>query len=139
MAQGLPLVAAVAASPPIPTASRRVLVAVEDAGLAELLVDALCDAGHSPDVLEDVGALPAAVESGALDAAIVDLDMRRAGERLAALIRARSPTTTIIALLPCGGLPPGHPPVAYDRAVEKPARLVALLSALAGAREPRPR
>jgi ActR/RegA family two-component response regulator len=105
--------------------AKRVLLIVEDAGLSELLAEALRDAGHTPVLDED---------SRAVDAAIVDLDTRaRNGAAVIAELRERMPDATLIALLPCGGLPTGIP-VGAHRAIEKPARLQAVLSAVQTAR-----
>ncbi len=109
---------------------RRVLVVVDDATLAELLIEALADAGHSAAVVDGLAEARAALERRTFDAAIVDLDTRaRDGAEVVSFIRQRSPATTVIALLPCGGMPPA-PRVAYHVATEKPARLKALLSAI---------
>ena len=125
---GLPLVQLLDGS------SRRVLVVVEDGALAELLLDALMDAGHAGELLAEGADLRAAIGVGQFDAVIIDLDTRaRTGPELVALVREAAPRTTVIALLPCGGLPSNHPRLAYHLAVEKPARLGALLSALAAA------
>jgi hypothetical protein len=43
--------------------------------------------------------------------------------------RRAAPATTVVALLPCGGLPAGEP-VPCHLALEKPARLSAVLSAI---------
>jgi DNA-binding NtrC family response regulator len=108
--------------------ARHVVVIVEDAQLAELLLDALHDAGHTGEVAT-AGDL-AALERN-FDAAIVDLDTRaRNGSSTVALLRQGWPRVTVIALLPCGGLPPGHDPVPYHLSLEKPARLQALMAAL---------
>jgi hypothetical protein len=115
--------------------SRRVLLAVEDVALGELLLEALDEAGHRGELVLDEESLITAVAGADFDAAIVDLDTRgRRGAGWIGLLRARCPTTTLIALLPCGGLRPGEPAAPYHLSVEKPARLQALLTALAGAR-----
>ncbi len=113
---------------------RRVLLVVDDATLAELLLEALVDAGHTAAVVQGVAETRAALERRRFDAAIVDLDTRaRDGAEVVAFIRERSPATTVIALLPCGGMPAATR-VAYHMATEKPARLQALLSAIRVAR-----
>jgi DNA-binding NtrC family response regulator len=112
--------------------ARRVLVVVEDAQLAELLGDALADAGHECQLVQASAGLRAALRQRSFDAAIVDLDSRaRDGAELVGLLRAEAPHTTVIALLPCGGLLPLQPRIPYHLALEKPARLQALLAALA--------
>ncbi len=109
---------------------RRVLLVVDDVTLAELLIEALEDAGHSSVVVDGIGEARTALERQTFDAAIVDLDTRaRDGADVVSFIRERSPSTTVIALLPCGGMP-SVPRVAYHLATEKPARLAALLSAI---------
>jgi CheY-like chemotaxis protein len=110
--------------------ARRVLVFVEDDALAELLDEALTTAGHDARLAltHDADRL---VADGGFDVAIVDLDTRaRDGARLAARLRRAEPRITVVALLPCGGLPPSAAPVPYHLAVEKPARLAAVLSAV---------
>jgi DNA-binding NtrC family response regulator len=115
--------------------NRRVLIVVEDVALAELLFELLRDAGHEAALAEGQEGLGQALDREAFDAVIVDLDTRsRSGPELVEAIRARAPATTVIALLPCGGLAPGHPKIPYHLAVEKPARLLTLLSALSVAR-----
>jgi CheY-like chemotaxis protein len=110
---------------------RRVLVVVEDHALAEVLVEALAEAGHVAEPLSSPERLRPLLAARAFDAAIVDLDTRaRNGGALVSAIRELAPFTTVIALLPCGGLSPDGPRPAYHIAVEKPARLRTLLSAL---------
>jgi CheY-like chemotaxis protein len=113
---------------------RRVLIIVEDETLAELIDETLRAAGHETSHVagdRDVEALFAS----RFDAVVVDLDTRaRNGARLVTRLRRWLPTSTIVALLPCGGLPPGAAPVPYHLAVEKPARLGAVLSAVHASR-----
>jgi DNA-binding NtrC family response regulator len=107
---------------------RHVLILVEDPQLADLLLDALTDAGHTGE-LATAESLPALLLEQRFDAAIVDLDTRaRDGATIVELLRRASPETTVVALLPCGGLPQAVP---YHLSLEKPARLGAVLSALA--------
>jgi DNA-binding response OmpR family regulator len=116
-----------------PDARRRVLLVVEDAALAELLAEALCDAGHTAALADHFDTLPSAMGQGAFEVAIVDLDTRgRRGKALIQDIRRAAPATTVIALLPCGGLEVGGEAVAFDVGVEKPARLGAILAAVDG-------
>jgi hypothetical protein len=97
-----------------------VLVVVEDPQLAELLLEALADAGHTGVT----GGDPALC-----DAAIVDFDTRaRDGAATVELLRRCAPATTVVALLPCGGLPGRSIPC--DLSFEKPARLRSVLAAL---------
>jgi CheY-like chemotaxis protein len=111
--------------------SRRVLLVVEDDALAELLDELLTDAGHDAARVVDGGDLEAAAAARPFDAIIVDLDVRaRNGATLVERLRHCSPASTIVALLPCGGLPSGAGPVACHLAIEKPARVAALLSAV---------
>jgi ActR/RegA family two-component response regulator len=113
------------------TAPRHVLIMVEDPQLADLLLDALCEAGHTA-ALATSESLPAVLASERFDAAIVDLDTRaRDGAVSVGLLRDRAPQTTVLALLPCGGLPPGRNAVPYHLSVEKPARLRDVMTALA--------
>ena len=110
---------------------REVLLVIEDSALSELLCEALVGAGHVAVPVEDVATAKAAAAAQPFDAAIVDLDTRaRDGLKLIAHLRAEHPRITVIALLPCGGLrgAPGQP--GYHVAIEKPARLSAVLSAL---------
>ncbi|HZS37488.1 MAG TPA: response regulator [Polyangia bacterium] len=110
---------------------RRVLLVVDDPTLAELLVEALEDAGHAPVVTDGLTTARAAFDRQPFDAAIVDLDTRaRNGAEVVSFIREHSPATTVIALLPCGGMPGATRAIAYHMATEKPARLEALLSAI---------
>jgi DNA-binding NtrC family response regulator len=111
---------------------RRVLVIVEDPAFAEVLGEALADAGHLVQLAGDDAKLRSALSAARFDAAIVDLDTRaRNGVHLLLHIRAVAPATTLIALLPCGGLPSGAAGVPYHLAIEKPPRLAALLRAVA--------
>jgi DNA-binding NtrC family response regulator len=110
---------------------RRVLIVVEDAALAELLLELLREAGHEAVLAEGQAGLGQALDGGVFDAMIVDLDTRsRSGPVLIEELRARSPSTTVIALLPCGGLPPRPSQIPYHLAIEKPTRLNALLAAV---------
>ncbi|HEX4461582.1 MAG TPA: hypothetical protein VIA18_26565, partial [Polyangia bacterium] len=116
---------------------RRVLVVVEDEALAELLDELLREAGHASARLADaeLRSLPAALLSSlpAADVILVDLDRHaRDGVGLLARLRIAAPASTIVALLPCGGLPAlaAGAPLDCDFAVEKPARFSALLAAI---------
>ncbi len=110
---------------------RRVLLVVEDLALAELLLDSLKDAGHEGELADDERKLDRALDSRSFDAAIVDMDTRaRNGAELIQSIRSRAPATTVIALLPCGGLGSGLATPHYHLAIEKPARLHTILAAL---------
>jgi DNA-binding response OmpR family regulator len=109
---------------------RRILLVVEDPTLAELLAEALADAGHRSAAVEDFAQLDAAMSAGSYDVAIVDLDTRaRNGEAAILRLRAAAPAIRVIALLPCGGLPAGRT-IHYHLALEKPARLEAVLRAV---------
>jgi DNA-binding response OmpR family regulator len=110
---------------------RKVLLVVEDRALSDVIAEALVDAGHVATQVEDSAAAAAAIVAHAFDAAIIDLDTRaRDGAHLVARLRTERPATTVIALLPCGGLPSGVEAPAYHLAIEKPARLAAVLSAV---------
>ena len=110
--------------------SRHVLILVEDPQLAELLLDALTGAGHT-GVLATAESLLAVLAEQRVDVAIVDLDTRaRDGAANVEVLRRCAPGATIVALLPCGGLP-GPSTVPYHLALEKPMRLGAVLSAVA--------
>ncbi|HEY2749471.1 MAG TPA: response regulator [Polyangia bacterium] len=112
-----------------------VLLVIEDRTLSDLLSEALVDAGHTVTQVEDASAAEHVLDGRRFDSAIVDLDTRaRDGARLIALLRTRQPTLTVIALLPCGGLPDSAVGPGYDLALEKPARLAAILSAVSVAR-----
>ena len=118
--------------PSSPSATgRAVLVVVEDRALSDVIAEALAEAGHTVEQADDAAGAQRAVTARRFDAAIVDLDTRaRQGASLVAHLRATQPQLTVIALLPCGGLPAAsHPPV-YHLALEKPARIAALLSAV---------
>jgi DNA-binding NtrC family response regulator len=108
-----------------------VLVVIEDRALSEILAEALVDAGHTVTQVEDVARAERVVAEARFDAAIVDLDTRaRDGAALIAYLRTRQPALTVIALLPCGGLRGAVGPPSYHLAIEKPARLAAVLSAV---------
>ncbi len=108
-----------------------VLLVIEDLALSDVLSEALVDAGHTVTQVEEAAAAERVVAGQRFDAAIVDLDTRaRDGARLVALLRTRQPALTVIALLPCGGLPGGAEQPPYHLAIEKPARLAAVLSAV---------
>jgi DNA-binding NtrC family response regulator len=110
---------------------RTVLLVIEDRALSDVLAEALVEAGHSAVQVEDVPSAHEAVGQQRFDAAIVDLDTRaRDGGSLIAHLRARHPQLTVIALLPCGGLAASSRPPLYHLAIEKPARLSAVLSAV---------
>ena len=114
-----------------PESWRKVLLVIEDRALSDVLAEALVDAGHVAMQVEDTASAHDAFEDQSFDAAIVDLDTRaRDGVRLIARLRLEQPATTVIALLPCGGLPSGMAPPQYHLAIEKPARLSAVLSAV---------
>lgn len=110
---------------------RRVLLVIEDETLAELLDETLRDAGHETLRARDGDDLEALLGARPFDSVVVDLDTRaRTGLSLLARLRRSAPSSTIVALLPCGGLPAGIEDVGYHLALEKPARLGALLSAV---------
>jgi len=110
---------------------RTVLVVIEDRALSDVLAEALVDAGHAVVQADDAASAESAVATRRFDAAIVDLDTRaRQGEALIAHLRATQPQLTVIALLPCGGLPPSARLPLHHLALEKPARIAALLSAV---------
>src|SRR5690348_4644169 len=86
---------------------RQVVLLIEDPQLAEVILDALTDAGHEGELAASED-LPALLLEKRFDAAIVDLDTRaRDGAKTIALLRRVSPETTVLALLPCGGLTRG--------------------------------
>jgi DNA-binding response OmpR family regulator len=110
---------------------RRVLLVIEDRALSDVLAEALVDAGHVATQVEDAASAQRALEEQRFDAAIVDLDTRaRDGGSLIAHLRTEQPALTVIALLPCGGLSPSVRQPLYHLAIEKPARLAAVLSAV---------
>jgi DNA-binding response OmpR family regulator len=112
-----------------------VLVVIEDRALSDVLTEALVDAGHTVTQVEDAARAERVVGEAHFDAAIVDLDTRaRDGAALIAYLRVRQPALTVIALLPCGGLRDAAGPPPYHLALEKPARLAAVLSAVNVAR-----
>jgi DNA-binding NtrC family response regulator len=110
---------------------RKVLLVVEDASLSDVLGEALVEAGHSVAQIEDAATAPSVLAEQPFDTVLVDLDTRtRDGDALIARLRAEHPAVTIIALLPCGGSPPGARTALYHVGIEKPARLNAVLSAV---------
>lgn len=125
-------------APPVDFAPRRLWLLVEDDALAELLAELLAEAGQPSERLHDAAELSSSPSSPSSlpslpsgSVILVDLDRdARDGATLVAALRQRSPASAIVALLPCGGLPPGAGPVDYDLAVEKPARLSAVLQAI---------
>ena len=118
-------------STPPRRAWRNVLLVIEDRALSEVLSEALVEAGHLATQVEDAASAQSALAGQAFDAAVVDLDTRaRDGVHLIARLRQEHPALTVIALLPCGGLPGGSGPPPYHLAIEKPARLSAVLSAV---------
>jgi DNA-binding NtrC family response regulator len=113
---------------------RHVLLVIEDEALVDILRETLTDQGHAICVT-DADSLVATLARQRFDAAIVDLDTRgRAGMHVPARLRAAAPATTIVARLPYGGLPDAAGPLAYDLAIEKPARLGAVVRAVNVAR-----
>jgi len=109
----------------------RVLLVIEDGALSDLLAEALVEAGHLVTQVEDAPGAERVAMDQAFDAALVDLDTRaRDGSRLIAHLRTSHPAMTVIALLPCGGLRSAAPAPLYHLALEKPARLAAVLSAI---------
>ncbi|MDB4964986.1 MAG: hypothetical protein JWN44_675 [Myxococcales bacterium] len=117
---------AVPAYPP-----RRVLLVIEDGALSELLAEVLAEAGHTALLADGESALATALGGASYDVAIVDLDTRaRDGLQLLEYVRRSAPATTLVALLPCGGLPASSAAPAYHLAIEKPAKLVAVLRAV---------
>lgn len=121
---------ALPSSPPEGT-WRNVLLVIEDRALSDVLAEALVEAGHGATQVEDAASALGAFGSQTFDAAIVDLDTRaREGVSLIAHLRAEQPALTVIALLPCGGLPASARQPLYHLAIEKPARLSAVLSAV---------
>jgi DNA-binding response OmpR family regulator len=108
-----------------------VLLVIEDRALSDLLSEALIDAGHDVTQVEDAAGAARAVANQSFDAALVDLDTRaRDGAGLIAHLRTSQPEVTVIALLPCGGWDRSPHPPPYHLAIEKPARLAAVLSAV---------
>jgi DNA-binding NtrC family response regulator len=110
---------------------RKVLLIIEDRALSDVLAEALVEAGHIATQVEDTASAQNALVTKQFDAAIVDLDTRaRDGVNLIAHLRTTNPALTVIALLPCGGLPGSAVQPPYHLAIEKPARLAAVLSAV---------
>jgi len=111
--------------------ARRVLLVVEDDALGELLDELLREAGHDVARVTELTTLERA--AGRFDAVVVDLDTRTAAAP--ALVerarRAGGGAARLVAILPCGGLPGGGRPAGCDRTIEKPARLGAVLAAIA--------
>lgn len=113
---------------------RTVLLVIEDRALSDVLAEALTDGGNEVTQVEDSEAAARALDERLFDAAVVDLDTRaRDGTVILARLRTTHPATTVIALLPCGGLPDGARRPPYHLALEKPARLAALLTAVSAA------
>jgi DNA-binding response OmpR family regulator len=125
------------AAPPLATPRSRVLVVVDDASLAELLLDALGEAGHEALVAESHDAVVRLLTAGPFHTAIVDLDTRsRDTVDLVGYLRRCDADLKVIVLLPCGGDAPSMAAVPYHLAIAKPARLQALLSAVAVTQPP---
>ena len=126
-------------TPLVALTSKRVLLVVADPPLAELLAEALCDAGHVVRCADSTEVMAGEVDSAGFDAAIVDLDTwAREGCLVVERIRLQTPATLVIALLPCGGNAADYAALRHHLALEKPARLRAVLSAIdAGPRVPR--
>ena len=123
------------ANPLLARGQKCVLVVVDDGTLAELLVESLLEAGHVPQVAAFTDVIESALECVRFDAVIVDLDTwAREGIRVIDKIRQASPSTTVIALLPCGGMSSELEQVSYHLAIEKPARLKAVLTAVGASR-----
>jgi DNA-binding NtrC family response regulator len=116
--------------------ARRVLLVVEDEQLAELLAETLDGAGHETALVNEDGDLEAQLAGRHFDVVIVDVDTRaRTGAQLVTRLRRWTPSSTIVALLPCGGLATAQTgTIAYHFAIEKPARLSAVLSAVRASR-----
>ena len=107
------------------------LLIIEDRALSDVLAEALVEAGHGTTQVDDAAAAQGALATERFDAAIVDLDTRaRDGVSVIAHLRTTNPALTVIALLPCGGLPASSQQPLYHLAIEKPARLAAVLSAV---------
>lgn len=119
---------------PAGAATLHVLVLVEDPTLGELLFDALDGAGHRAEV-HDLTSELALPDCSRFDAIVVDLDTRaQQGGRLLREIRRVTPQPRLVALLRCGALAVEHGDAlsACDVGLPKPARLGAILAALAG-------
>lgn len=116
-----------------------VLLIVEDAPLAELLAEALFEAGHVAQMATISEIVDGEEASQIFDAALVDLDSwDRRGAPAIAELRRRDPTTLIVALLPCGSVASEFAGVQYHLALEKPARIQSVLVAIQTS-VPRPR
>ncbi len=115
-----------------PSVARKcVLLVVEDEAMAALLVEALLDAGHVAQPTTTLELVRGEIDCSLFDAAIVDLDSwDRHGAIAIARLREAAPNTTILALFPCGGLASDFAGVRYHFALEKPARIHAVLAAL---------
>lgn len=112
---------------------RRILLCMEDDGLGDLLDETLSEAGHLTSRIRDDEELATAA---AFDSIVIDLDLRIHESRaLLARLRLAFPASTIVALLPCGA-DPATPALGWDVALEKPARLRALLAAVRSCRKP---
>jgi DNA-binding response OmpR family regulator len=111
--------------------ARHVLLVIEDRALSDVVAEALVDGGHVVAQADDGAQAATLLATQRFDAAIVDLDTRaRDGVHLIARLRAEHPASTVIALLPCGGLPSGNRAPGYHLGIEKPARLAAILAAV---------
>jgi ActR/RegA family two-component response regulator len=114
--------------------AKRVLVVSEEVAFAEMLAESLLEAGHLAQLASPEAVLAGEVSLAAFAAAIVDLDTSSRNARAAVdRIRAASDKTMVIALLPCGGLPTEYAATPYHLAIAKPARLKAVLTAIAAA------
>jgi DNA-binding response OmpR family regulator len=115
--------------------ARRVLLLLEDETMAELLDETVRGAGHETTCPRDDADVEALLRARPFDVVVVDLDTRaHDGAERVAQLRRGAPTSTIVALLPCGGLPAPVAGLAHTVAIEKPARLAALLAAIDASR-----
>ncbi len=116
------------------SATRCVLLVVEDASLAELLAEAILEAGHIVQLALPGEVLDGGTRCDLFQAAIVDLDTwDRQGMRVIEHLRHHAPTMTVIALLPCGARASDFVGAHYHLSLEKPARMHAVLSAVGAA------
>jgi CheY-like chemotaxis protein len=121
--------AATVATRPLP-----VLLAEDEPGLRRLVTRSLSGVGHSVVAVADGRAALEAFRRGVFDLVISDRAMPEMdGVRLAAEIKALSPTTPVVLLTGFGDLmrAAGEQPAAVDAVVPKPVTSSALLAAVA--------
>jgi DNA-binding response OmpR family regulator len=111
--------------------SRWVLVVVDDVSLGELLAETLLEAGHVAQLARPEELLEEEIDGGTFEVAIIDLNLPvHVGAKLVTKVRREAPATAVIALLPCGATAEEFNGMHYHLAIETPARLRTVLTAV---------